>query len=63
MTLLCTSVDEAVSGIADGSTVLVGGFGTAGMPFDLIDALIRQGARDLTVVSNNAGNGSTGPGR
>ena len=60
MTLLCTSADEAVSGIPDGSTVLVGGFGTAGMPFDLIDALIRQGARDLTVVSNNAGNGDTG---
>jgi 3-oxoadipate CoA-transferase alpha subunit len=60
MTLLCTSVDEAVSGIADGSTVLVGGFGTAGMPFELIDALIRQGARDLTVVSNNAGNADTG---
>ncbi|MET8002704.1 3-oxoacid CoA-transferase subunit A [Nonomuraea glycinis] len=60
MTLLCTSADEAVSGIADGSTVLVGGFGTTGMPFDLIYALIRQGARDLTVVSNNAGNGDTG---
>jgi 3-oxoadipate CoA-transferase alpha subunit len=60
MTLLCTSADEAVSGIPDGSTVLVGGFGTAGMPFDLIDALIRQGAQDLTVVSNNAGNGDTG---
>ncbi|MEV4469749.1 3-oxoacid CoA-transferase subunit A [Nonomuraea sp. NPDC049504] len=60
MTLLCASADEAVSGVADGSTVLVGGFGTAGLPFELIDALIRQGARDLTVVSNNAGNGDTG---
>ena len=60
MTLLCASVDEAVSGIADGSTVLVGGFGTTGLPFALIDALIRQGARGLTVVSNNAGNGDTG---
>lgn len=60
MTLLCTSVDEAVSGIPDGSTVLVGGFGTAGMPFDLLDAVVRQGARELTVVSNNAGNGDTG---
>ncbi|MDY7086940.1 MAG: 3-oxoacid CoA-transferase subunit A [Actinomycetota bacterium] len=60
MTVLCASADEAVSGIADGSTVLVGGFGTAGMPFELIDALIRQGARDLTVVSNNAGNADTG---
>jgi 3-oxoadipate CoA-transferase alpha subunit len=54
------SVDEAVAGIEDGSTVLVGGFGLAGMPFDLIDALIRQGAKDLTIVSNNAGNGDVG---
>ncbi|MBT2410705.1 3-oxoacid CoA-transferase subunit A [Streptomyces sp. ISL-12] len=59
-TLLCANADEAVAGIEDGSTVLVGGFGMAGMPVDLIDALIRQGATDLTVVSNNAGNGDTG---
>jgi 3-oxoadipate CoA-transferase alpha subunit len=52
--------DEAVAGVEDGSTVLVGGFGMAGMPVQLIDALIRQGAKDLTVVSNNAGNGDTG---
>ncbi|MFE2943002.1 3-oxoacid CoA-transferase subunit A [Streptomyces sp. NPDC059255] len=52
--------DEAVAGIEDGSTVLVGGFGMAGMPVHLIDALIRQGATGLTVVSNNAGNGDTG---
>lgn len=52
--------DAAVAGIASGSTVMVGGFGLAGMPFDLIEALIRQGATDLTVVSNNAGNGETG---
>ncbi len=54
------TVDEAVAGIEDGSTVLVGGFGLAGMPFDLIDALIRQGAKDLTIVSNNAGNAEVG---
>ncbi|QYX75196.1 3-oxoacid CoA-transferase subunit A [Streptomyces akebiae] len=54
------SADAAVAGIEDGSTVLVGGFGLAGMPFDLIDALIRQGAKDLTIVSNNAGNGDVG---
>lgn len=54
------SPDEAVSGIADGSTVLISGFGTAGMPFTLIDALRRSGATDLTVVNNNAGNGTTG---
>lgn len=52
--------EEAVADVADGSTVLVGGFGTAGMPFTLLNALVRQGARDLTVVSNNAGNGETG---
>ncbi len=54
------TTDEAVAGIEDGSTVLVGGFGLAGMPFDLIDALIRQGAKDLVIVSNNAGNGDVG---
>ncbi|MHA5053687.1 3-oxoacid CoA-transferase subunit A [Streptomyces sp. SD15] len=54
------TVDAAVAGIEDGSTVLVGGFGLAGMPFDLIDGLIRQGAKDLTIVSNNAGNGEVG---
>jgi 3-oxoadipate CoA-transferase alpha subunit len=52
--------NEAVAGIEDSSTVLVGGFGMAGMPVTLIDALIRSGASDLTVVSNNAGNGDTG---
>lgn len=54
------TTDTAVAGIEDGSTILVGGFGLAGMPFDLIDALIRQGAKDLTVVANNAGNGDVG---
>jgi 3-oxoadipate CoA-transferase, alpha subunit len=52
--------NAAVAGIEDGSMILVGGFGLAGMPFDLIDALIRQGASDLTIVSNNAGNGDVG---
>ena len=52
--------DEAVAGVEDGSTVLVGGFGAAGMPYELLDALLRQGATDLTVVNNNAGNGTTG---
>jgi 3-oxoadipate CoA-transferase alpha subunit len=58
--VVCATADEAVTQVADGSTVLVGGFGMAGMPVALIDALIRQGAGDLTVVSNNAGNGDTG---
>jgi 3-oxoadipate CoA-transferase alpha subunit len=57
---ICGTYDDAVAGTADGATVLVGGFGMAGMPVELIDALIRQGAGDLTVVSNNAGNGDTG---
>lgn len=60
MTRVCQSVDEAVAGVEDGSTVLIGGFGMAGMPVDLIEAVIRQGATGLTVVSNNAGNGDTG---
>jgi len=59
-TQLLETADEAVAGITDGATVLVGGFGLAGMPFDLIDALIRQGANDLTIVANNAGNGELG---
>ncbi len=53
-------VQAAVAGIFDGATVLVGGFGLAGMPAALIDALIAQGARDLAIVNNNAGNGETG---
>jgi 3-oxoadipate CoA-transferase alpha subunit len=50
----------AVAGIRDGATVLIGGFGRAGQPVELIDALIDQGAGDLTIVSNNAGNGDVG---
>jgi len=59
-TLVTDDADAAVAGIADGSTILIGGFGIAGMPVILIDALIRLGAADLTVVNNNAGNGDTG---
>lgn len=54
------SAQAAVADIADGATIMIGGFGTAGMPSELIDALIAQGARDLTIVNNNAGNGDTG---
>ncbi len=54
------SPEAAVAGIPDGSTVMIGGFGRAGQPSRLIDALIAQGARDLTVINNNAGNGETG---
>lgn len=51
---------SAVAGIPDGATVMIGGFGRAGQPVELIDALIAQGAGDLTIVGNNAGNGDTG---
>ncbi|MEP6944235.1 MAG: 3-oxoacid CoA-transferase subunit A [Betaproteobacteria bacterium] len=54
------SAQEAVADIADGATVMIGGFGTAGMPSELIDALIARGSRELTIVNNNAGNGETG---
>ena len=54
------AADAAVSDIPDGATVLIGGFGTAGQPVELIDALRRHGAQDLTVVNNNAGNGDHG---
>ncbi len=53
-------VKQALAGIHDGATVMIGGFGNAGMPRELIDALIDQGATDLTIVNNNAGNGDTG---
>lgn len=57
---LADSVAQALAGVKDGATVLIGGFGTAGIPGELIDGLIAQGARDLTVVNNNAGNGDQG---
>ncbi|NYE18254.1 3-oxoacid CoA-transferase subunit A [Microbacterium immunditiarum] len=50
----------AVADIPDGSTIMIGGFGRAGQPVELIDALIARGASDLTIVNNNAGNGDTG---
>ena len=54
------SLQRAVADVHDGATVMIGGFGNAGMPAQLIDALIEQGARELTIVNNNAGNGDTG---
>lgn len=57
---IADSIAEALSGVQDGATVLIGGFGTAGIPNELIEGLIAQGARSLTVVNNNAGNGDTG---
>jgi 3-oxoadipate CoA-transferase, alpha subunit len=57
---IVTTPRAALSDVPDGATVMIGGFGTAGLPNELVDALIEQGARDLTIVNNNAGNGETG---
>lgn len=57
---IAASVADALAGTPDGATVMVGGFGTAGIPNELIDGLIDHGARNLTVINNNAGNGDTG---
>ncbi len=54
------SLQAAVAGVPDGATVMIGGFGTAGLPNELTNALIEQGARNLTIINNNAGNGETG---
>ncbi|MBS0968656.1 3-oxoadipate CoA-transferase [Chimaeribacter arupi] len=54
------STDDAVADIPDGATLMIGGFGQAGQPFALLEALIRRRPRDLTLISNNAGNGDTG---
>ncbi|HBT33513.1 MAG TPA: 3-oxoadipate CoA-transferase [Pusillimonas sp.] len=56
------SVEEALAGIYDGATIMIGGFGGAGQPAELIDGLIDQGAKDLVIVNNNAGNGEVGLG-
>jgi 3-oxoadipate CoA-transferase alpha subunit len=55
-----SSVEAAVAGVQDGATILVSGFGEVGVPIALIDALVEQGAGDLTVVANNAGTGEKG---
>jgi 3-oxoadipate CoA-transferase, alpha subunit len=57
---LVDSVAQALADIPDGATILIGGFGPAGQPVELIDALLDQGAKDLVIVNNNAGNGDTG---
>ncbi len=54
------SLSDAVSGIDDGATLLIGGFGPSGVPTELLKALLDTGVRDLTVVNNNAGNGESG---
>jgi len=60
MPIIASSAAEAVAGIGDNSTVLIGGFGNAGQPMELIDALLDGGATGLTVVNNNAGQGDAG---
>ena len=57
---ICASAAAALADVRDGAVVMVGGFGTAGLPNELVGALLDQGARDLTIVNNNAGNGETG---
>jgi 3-oxoadipate CoA-transferase alpha subunit len=57
---ISASVEAALADTPDGATVMIGGFGGAGQPAELIDGLIAQGARDLVIVNNNAGNGETG---
>jgi 3-oxoadipate CoA-transferase alpha subunit len=57
---IAPSITAALADVKDGSTVMIGGFGTAGIPNELIDGLIAQGAKDLVIVNNNAGNGDTG---
>jgi 3-oxoadipate CoA-transferase alpha subunit len=54
---IVASIEEALAPIRDGATVMIGGFGGAGQPAELIDGLIAHGARDLVIVNNNAGNG------
>ncbi|MDE2146727.1 MAG: 3-oxoacid CoA-transferase subunit A [Burkholderiales bacterium] len=57
---ICPDPEAALAGVQDGSTVMIGGFGGAGQPAELIDALIAQGAKGLVIVNNNAGNGDYG---
>ncbi len=57
---ISASIEEALAPIQDSATVMIGGFGGAGQPAELIDGLIAHGARDLVIVNNNAGNGETG---
>lgn len=60
MNKITRSMAEAIGGIRDGDTVMCGGFGSSGVPFNLIDALLDHGVRDLTIIANNAGVGETG---
>jgi 3-oxoadipate CoA-transferase alpha subunit len=60
MNKICPSLEAAVADVPDGASIMIGGFGDAGVPFQLINALIVQGAKNLTIISNNAGTGEVG---
>ena len=60
MNKICPSLEAALADVADGASIMIGGFGDAGVPFEMIDALVAQGAKDLTIISNNAGTGEAG---
>lgn len=60
MNKICRSMEDAISDVPDGASIMIGGFGDAGVPFEMIDALAAQGAKDLTIISNNAGTGQEG---
>ena len=60
MNKICPSLEAALADVSDGASIMIGGFGDAGVPFEMIDALIAQGAKDLTIISNNAGTGEVG---
>jgi 3-oxoadipate CoA-transferase alpha subunit len=57
---ISSSIEQALASVHDGATIMIGGFGGAGQPAELIDGLIAQGAKDLVIINNNAGNGETG---
>lgn len=57
---ICETASAALGDVPDDATVMIGGFGTAGLPNELTEALIAHGAKELTIVNNNAGNGDTG---
>jgi 3-oxoadipate CoA-transferase, alpha subunit len=60
MNKICPTLEAAVADIPDGASIMIGGFGDAGVPFEMIDALVAHGAKDLTIISNNAGTGEVG---
>ena len=60
MNKIYPSLESVLADVADGASIMIGGFGDAGVPFQMVDALLAQGAKDLTLISNNAGTGDQG---